>query len=49
MENMRNGHRILFGILEGTKPLERPKCKKNDEISSKKIECEWTGFIWLRI
>jgi hypothetical protein len=47
----RNAYRIFVGKPERKKPLERPRCKRVDNI---KMDLRWdgeiwTGFIWLGI
>jgi hypothetical protein len=33
MEEIRNTHKILFGIPEVKRPLERPRCEWEDNIN----------------
>jgi hypothetical protein len=45
----RNVHRVLVGKAEGNRPLERPRCRREDGIKIVLREIWWSGFTWLRI
>jgi hypothetical protein len=52
MRDMRRVYKVLVGRTEGTRPLERPRRRWEDNI--KWIFSKWdreasTGLIWLRI
>jgi hypothetical protein len=53
MEEKRNAYRILVGMPEGKRPLERPRRRWVDNIQIHQREREdgmvWTGSIWLMI
>jgi hypothetical protein len=47
----KNGYRILVGKPKQKRPLERPKCRWEDEIKVDLREIDWgvqSGFTWLR-
>jgi len=52
MGERRGVYRILVGKPEGKRPLERPKCRWQDNIKMDIQEVDvgvWTGSSWLRI
>jgi hypothetical protein len=52
MGEERNVYRVLVGKPEGKRPLERPRCRWEDEIKMDLREIGWwvwSGFTWLRI
>jgi hypothetical protein len=52
MGEERNAYRILVGRPEGKRPLERPRCRWEDNIKVDLREIGWvlwTGLMWLRI
>jgi hypothetical protein len=54
MGEKRNAYRILVGMLEGKKPLGRPKCRWVYNIKMDLGEIGWDGMVrsgslWLRI
>jgi hypothetical protein len=52
LSNRRVAYRVLVGIPEGKKPLERPRRRweGNIKIDFQEVGCGvWTGFGWLRI
>jgi hypothetical protein len=52
MGEKSKAYRILMGKPEEKRPLERPRCKREDNIKRDLTEIGWagrTGLIWLRI
>jgi hypothetical protein len=54
MSDRRSTYRVLVGRPEGKRPLERPRCRWEDNIILKWLftnwdDEAWTGLIWLRI
>jgi hypothetical protein len=55
----RNAYRLLVRKPEGKRPLERPRCRRVDNIRMDLLELgwgdvdwtglDWTGLVWLRI
>jgi hypothetical protein len=48
----RKVYKVLIGKPEGKRPLERPKCRWEDEIRIDLKETGWrvwSGYSWLRI
>jgi hypothetical protein len=46
MRERRGACTVSVGKPEGKKPLERPKCRRKDNI---KMDLQEVGMIWLRI
>jgi hypothetical protein len=47
-----NAYRVFVGKPKGKRPLRRPRCRWEDNITwilEKYDGVVWTGFIWLRI
>jgi hypothetical protein len=52
MEERGDAYGVLVGKPEGTRPLEKSRCRCEDNIKMifRKWDGEkWTGLIWLRI
>jgi hypothetical protein len=52
MREGRGVYSVLVGKPEGKKPLERPRCRWEDNIKMdlQEVDCGvWTGLSWLRI
>jgi hypothetical protein len=47
----RKVYRVLVGKPEGKRPLERPRCRWEDDIiiDLREIGWVWSGFSWLSI
>jgi hypothetical protein len=46
---MRNAYNILFGKLEGKRPLRRPKHKWEDNVRMDLREIGWEGVDWMHL
>jgi hypothetical protein len=46
MGEKRNAYRILVGILEGKRPLRRPRCRWEDNIKMDLTDIGWRGMNW---
>jgi hypothetical protein len=52
MGEKRNAYRILLGKPEEKRPLERPRCRRVDNIKMdlrKRERMGWDGLIWVKI
>jgi hypothetical protein len=47
MGEMKNGYNILVGILEGKRPLGRPRYRWEDNIKMDLMEIRWEGMDWI--
>jgi hypothetical protein len=47
MDANRNAHRILVGKEEGKRPLERPRCRRVDNIKLDLRQIGWDGVDWI--
>ena len=47
MGESRGAYRVLVGKPEGRRPLERPKCRWEDNIKIDLKKEAWTGSMWL--
>jgi hypothetical protein len=45
----RNSYNILFGILEGKRPLGRPRRRGEDNLLSYIREIGWEGVDWIHL
>jgi hypothetical protein len=45
----RNTYRILVGMLEGKRPLGRPRCRWVDNIKMNLRETGWDGGDWIEL
>jgi hypothetical protein len=47
MGDKRNAYRILVGKPEGKMPLERPRCRWEDNMKMELREIGWSGMDWI--
>jgi hypothetical protein len=49
MREKLNEYRVLVGKPEGKRPLERPRCRWEDNIKMDLREIEWRGVDWIHL
>jgi hypothetical protein len=49
MGEKENAYRLLVGEPEGRRPLERPRCRRVDNIKMYLAEMEWGGMGWVSV
>jgi hypothetical protein len=49
MGEKRNAYRVLVGKAEGKRPLERPRCRWEDNIKMDLKEKRWGGMDWIHL
>jgi hypothetical protein len=47
MGQMRAAYRTLLGLLEGKRPLRRPRHRGEDNINMDVLEVVWRGMDWV--
>jgi hypothetical protein len=45
----KNAHSILVGKLEGKRPLRRPGCRWEDNVTMDLREIGWEGVDWMHL
>jgi hypothetical protein len=43
----RNAYKLLAGMLEGKRPLRRPRCRRVDNIRMDRGEAGWGDVDWI--